>query len=175
MKYLLLIYSAEATDPRPDTPEGAEYYRRYMEYTEEVRKKGIHLGGEALQPVATATTVRVRDGKTLTTDGPFAETKEQLGRFYFFECKDLDEAIAYAAKLPTAEHGSIEVRRPGLLVVPEAFLEGAPAVVAASDDGWRCGATRRAVGGAYLQRTSAASGDGRAVAAGRLSLSNIFW
>ena len=74
-------------------------------------------------------------------------------------------------------HGpqTIGLRRPGLLVVPEAFLEGAPAVVAASDDGWRCGATRRAVGGAYLQRTSAASGDGRAVAAGRLSLSNVFW
>jgi len=66
--------------------------------------------GEPLLPVATATTVRVRDGKTLTTDGPFAETKEQLGGFYILDCKDLDQAIAYAAKIPDAKRGSIEVR-----------------------------------------------------------------
>lgn len=82
----------------------------YQAFTSEVREKGILAAGEPLQGVETATTVRVRDGKTGAVDGPFAETKEALGGFYILDCKDLDEAIAYAAKIPTAGWGSIEIR-----------------------------------------------------------------
>jgi hypothetical protein len=89
----------------------------YMTFTEEVKSAKVMLGGEALQPCATATTVRVRDGKTLTTDGPFAETKEQLGGFYLLDCKDLDEAIRWAAKIPGATYGSIEIRP--VMLIPQ--------------------------------------------------------
>ena len=82
----------------------------YFAFTQGVRESGHMQAGEALQSTATATTVRVRDGQTMTTDGPFAETKEQLGGFYLVECSDLDEAIGIAAKIPGAAHGSIEVR-----------------------------------------------------------------
>ncbi len=82
----------------------------YYTFTNELNEAGANLGGEALQPTSTATTVRVRDGKTLTTDGPFAETKEQLGGFYMVKADNLDEAIAWAAKIPGAKNGSIEVR-----------------------------------------------------------------
>jgi hypothetical protein len=81
-----------------------------MAFGEEMGARGVLQGGERLQPVTTATTVRVRDDEVLTSDGPFAETKEQLGGFYLVECKDLDEAIEVAAKIPGARHGSIEVR-----------------------------------------------------------------
>ena len=82
----------------------------YGKYAEELQGAGAMLAGEALQPTTTATTVQVRNGRTLTTDGPFAETKEQLGGFFMIEAKDLDEAIAWAAKIPSATSGSIEVR-----------------------------------------------------------------
>jgi hypothetical protein len=82
----------------------------YFAFTDDVRARNQYVNGEALHPVNTATTVRVRDGKTLTTDGPFAETREQLGGYYVLECKDLDEAIEAAAKIPGAKHGSIEIR-----------------------------------------------------------------
>ena len=81
-----------------------------MDYTSRIRKNGNYIAGEALQPVSTATTVRVKNGKTLTTDGPFAETREQLGGFYLVEAKDLDEAIDLAARIPSARVGTIEVR-----------------------------------------------------------------
>ncbi len=110
MQYLLLIYANENDDPRPGTPEGDAFMGDYYKFTDEVKTKNAHLGSNALQPVATATTVRVRNGKTQTTDGPFAETKEQLGGYYLLECKDLDDAIEYAAKIPSARHGSIEIR-----------------------------------------------------------------
>ncbi len=110
MEYLLLIYANESDDPRPGTPEGDAFMNAYFAYTEEVQQKKLTLGSNALQPVSTATTVRVRDGKTQTTDGPFVETKEQLGGYYLLNCKDLDEAIEYAAKIPSAKHGSIEIR-----------------------------------------------------------------
>jgi len=110
MQYLFLIYSDEAREPKRGTKEFDEYLGAYVALTDEVKAKGIHEGSAPLQPVATATTVRVRDGKCLTTDGPFAETKEQLGGFYLLECRDLDEALDYAARIPTAKHGSIEVR-----------------------------------------------------------------
>lgn len=110
MRYILLIYTAESGEPQQGTPESNEQFQGYMVFTQEVQQAGVMQSGEPLLPVATATTVRVRDGKTLTTDGPFAETKEQLGGFYILDCKDLDQAIAYAAKIPGAKRGSIEVR-----------------------------------------------------------------
>jgi hypothetical protein len=106
MRYLLLIYGAEAEAP-PPTPE---VMARWEAFTKEVQDAGVMEGGEALQPVSTATTVRVRNDETVTTDGPFAETKEQLGGFYLLNCRNLDEAIEYAAKIPAAPRGSIEVR-----------------------------------------------------------------
>jgi hypothetical protein len=82
----------------------------YNAFTNEVRSKGILLGSNALHPTTMATTVRVREGQTLVSDGPFAETKEALGGYYILNCKDLDEALAYAAKIPGAKDGSVEVR-----------------------------------------------------------------
>jgi hypothetical protein len=82
----------------------------YNAFTEEVKAAGAFVGGEGLQPTATATTVRVRDGEPLLTDGPFAETREQLAGFYLLECADLDEAVRWAARVPSAAMGSVEVR-----------------------------------------------------------------
>ena len=110
MQYLLLIYSNENDEPRPGTAEGDAHFNAYMKFSEEVKQKGLMLGGNALDSVSTATTVRVRDGKTQTRDGPFAETKQQLEGYYLLECKDLDEAIECAAKIPSARFGSVEVR-----------------------------------------------------------------
>ncbi|HEV8631666.1 MAG TPA: YciI family protein [Thermoanaerobaculia bacterium] len=110
MQYLLLIYSDEAIWAAMSEAESGKVMGEYMEYTQDIHKSGNYLGGDALQPIATATTVRVRNGKTLTTDGPFAETREQLGGFYLVEAKDLDEAIALAARIPSSRVGSIEVR-----------------------------------------------------------------
>jgi hypothetical protein len=110
MRYLLLIYTPEV-DPATVSPEQARAQTEaYGEFTREVRDRKVLEAGEALQPTSSATTVRVRDGRTLVTDGPFAETKEALGGFYLIDAKDLDEALELAAKIPGAEHGSIEVR-----------------------------------------------------------------
>ena len=110
MQYLMLIYNDEAKIPHPGTPEGDAYMGEYFAFTEEVKQKNLMLGSNALQPVTTATTVRMRDGQTQTTDGPFAETKEQLGGYYLLDCKDLDQAIEYAAKIPSVTQGSVEIR-----------------------------------------------------------------
>ena len=110
MDYLLLIYTDETTEPKPGTPEFEPYLDGYRTLGQEVQSKGIMKGANALDAVSTATTVRVRNGKAQTTDGPFAETKEQLGGYYLLDCKDLDEAIEYAAKIPGARFGSIEIR-----------------------------------------------------------------
>lgn len=110
MKYMMLIYNNEQHEASRPKGEMEKVMQDYGTFTEDVRNSGIFHGGDALHPVAQATTVRVRDGQTLSTDGPFAETKEQLGGFYILDCKDLDEAIEYAAKIPGAETGSIEVR-----------------------------------------------------------------
>ena len=107
MRYIMLIYSNEENDARRTEAENEALMGAYFAFSDEVREKG---GGDALQPISTATTVRVRDCRTLTTDGPFAETKEQLGGFYILDCENLDEAIELAAKIPTAKDGSIEVR-----------------------------------------------------------------
>ena len=110
MKYLLLIYDNEANRAGMSEAEQGKIFQEYMDYSSQIRKSGNYIGGEALQPTATASTVRVKNGKTLTTDGPFAETREQLGGFYLVEGKDLDEAISLAARIPSARMGSIEVR-----------------------------------------------------------------
>jgi hypothetical protein len=110
MRYALLIYGSESARGQMTPEEMEQMMKDYTAFTDEVKSNGVYDGGDALQPVATASTVRVRSGETLTTDGPFAETKEQLGGFYILDCKDLDEAIEYAAKIPNAKDGSIEVR-----------------------------------------------------------------
>ena len=110
MRYLLLIYGNENLEAQMSEAEQNELFGAYYAYTNEIKASGKHLGGDALQPTTTATTVRVREGKTVTTDGPFAETKEQLGGFYMVEAENLDEAVAWAAKIPSATYGSIEVR-----------------------------------------------------------------
>jgi hypothetical protein len=110
MQYLLLIYEREADWNAMNEKEKGTIFQEYMAFTQGIMKSGHHRAGDALQPVSTATTVRVRNGKTVTTDGPFAETREQLGGYYLVEAKDLDEAISIAARIPSARHGSVEVR-----------------------------------------------------------------
>jgi hypothetical protein len=110
MQYMLLIYDNEKMWPSMNEKERNALMGEYFAFTEELKKSGKHIAGDALQPTSTATTVRVREGKRLTTDGPFAETKEQLGGYYLVNAKDLDEAMAWAAKIPGARFGSIEVR-----------------------------------------------------------------
>ena len=110
MRYLLLIYTNEAQDLAASPEVQGKVIGEYMEMEKEMAKSKVKLAGEALQPISTATTVRVRNGKTQTIDGPFAETKEQLGGFYLIEAKNLDDAIKWAVKMPSARDGSIEVR-----------------------------------------------------------------
>ena len=110
MKYLLSIYTDESSWDSATPEQIKETMEAYYAFGREVEERGAYLAGEGLQPTAAATTVRVRKGERLLTDGPFAETKEQLGGFYLLECKDLDEAIELAAKIPGAQSGSVEVR-----------------------------------------------------------------
>ena len=110
MRYLCLIYDEEKKLNAMSGSESEAFMGEYFAFTDGIRKSGHYLGGEALQPIQTATTVRVRNGKVSTTDGPFAETKEQLGGFYLIEARDLNEAIQIAARIPSARIGSIEVR-----------------------------------------------------------------
>lgn len=110
MKYALLLYDNEANGHDFGTPEMDAEMQQWFAFTNELETAGKHLGGEALNPGGTATTVRVRDGKTVTADGPFAETKETLGGFYLIEAANLDEAIEWAAKIPIAPRGSVEIR-----------------------------------------------------------------
>lgn len=110
MQYMCLIYSADGTGPQPGTDAFGPFMQGYGAFTTEMRDGEKMVHADALQPVSTATTVSVRDGKTITTDGPFAETKEQLGGYYLLDCADLDDAIAQAAKIPTATFGRIEIR-----------------------------------------------------------------
>lgn len=109
MRYALLIYTPEQSE-QPSADAMTEEFAAYDVFTQHTKDRGAYEAGEALDTTSTATTVRVRDGRTLATDGPFAETKEALGGFYVLEAADLDEAIAYAAMIPGAKHGSIEVR-----------------------------------------------------------------
>ncbi|MDB4966139.1 MAG: hypothetical protein JWN44_1828 [Myxococcales bacterium] len=110
MQYMLLIYDNEKQSNSMTPGDSKKLMEEYYAFTEDVKKSGHLVAGDALQRTETATTVRVRDGKRLTTDGPFAETKEQLAGYYLVEAKDLDEAIAIAARIPSVRKGSIEVR-----------------------------------------------------------------
>lgn len=110
MKYIALIYGPEGTGPEPGTPEFESYMERWTSADRAFKDAGVYAGGEALEPSSTATRVRVRGGKTETMDGPFAETKEQLGGFYVFDCENLDDAIKYAAMIPVDETDTLEVR-----------------------------------------------------------------
>ena len=110
MQYLLLIYDPEKAWTTMPEAERNQLFTEYMTFTNDIKASGHYRGGDALQPTHTATTVRVRDGKTSTTDGPFAETREQLGGYYLIEAKDFDEATKIAARIPSARLGSIEVR-----------------------------------------------------------------
>lgn len=110
MKYIALIYSSERDDPMPGSDEFNQLISEYGAATQTFITDGVLVAGDPLESVNTATTVRIRNGKVACTDGPFAETKEQLGGYYIFDCGNLDEAIKYAALIPTAKNGSIEVR-----------------------------------------------------------------
>ena len=110
MRYILLIYSREADWTGLSDEAKGEMIGQYRAFTESIKKSGNYLAGDGLEPTTTATTVRLRNGKAMTTDGPFAETKEQLGGYYVIQAKDLDEASAIASRVPGAAVGSIEVR-----------------------------------------------------------------
>ena len=110
MKYLLLIYQDEKNWMALDKAARDKVHEEFVEFTEDIQKSGHYITGDALKPAESATTMRVREGKDLKTDGPFAETREQLGGFYMIEAKDLDEACRIAARIPAARFGSIEVR-----------------------------------------------------------------
>ena len=126
MRYLLLIYTAEPSEAAPQDEMLAQS-REYDAFTQWTIERGLFKGGEALHPTSAATTVKVRDGRTITTDGPYAETKEALGGFYLLDARDLDEAIDAAARIPGARHGSIEIRP--ILELP--LSDGTEAVAAA--------------------------------------------
>ena len=110
MQYLLLIYASESHAAKMNEASAKVLLGEYHEFTQSIIQAGHYKGGERLRPVSTASTVRIRDGKTVVTDGPFAETREQLGGFYLIEAKNLDEANAIAARVPSSKFGSIEVR-----------------------------------------------------------------
>jgi hypothetical protein len=110
MKFLAIIYNDESLWANATPEDIAASFQAHGEFMEAAEKAGVHLGGEGLQPIATATTVRVRDDERMLTDGPYAETKEQLGGYYLLECKDLDDALNWAARIPEAKTGAVEVR-----------------------------------------------------------------
>ncbi len=110
MKYLCLIYDEEKKLASMGKAEADAFMGDYFAFTEDIRKSGHHVASDALQPVHSATTLRQRNGKLSTTDGPFAETKEQLGGYYLIEAKDLNEAIQVASRIPSVRTGSVEVR-----------------------------------------------------------------
>ena len=110
MKYMLLIYDNEQAWAKLNEPEQRKVYGEYMQFSEDIKASRNYLAGAQLHPIAAASSVRVRDGKELVTDGPFAETHEQLGGYYLIEAKNLDEATKIAARIPSARYGTVEVR-----------------------------------------------------------------
>ncbi len=118
MRYMLLDYANASAAPQYTPEQSRAAMQAWLDYVAEAKAAGVLVANEALRPVADATTVRLRDGKTLTADGPFAETHEQLGGIFMLDCKDLDEAISWAVKMPGARYGSVEIRpvweKPGI-------------------------------------------------------------
>jgi hypothetical protein len=110
MKYLCLIYQDETRWPILPKAEAEQIYGEYFAFTDGIKSSGHYIGSNRLEPTRTAITVRVRNGEVLTTDGPFAETKEQLGGYYLIEARDLNDAVQVASRIPGARSGSIEVR-----------------------------------------------------------------
>ena len=110
MQYLCLIYANENDGPKPGNPEFGAFIGEYQAFTQRVIDDGVFVSGDALQPVSTATTVTLKNGQPEIMDGPFAETKEQLGGYYMLECENLDDALMYAAMIPSARYGRVEVR-----------------------------------------------------------------
>ncbi len=110
MKYMLLMYASESAVPNAPADQQAVSQETWFALMKEMKAAGVLISNNGLAPIANATTVRVREGKTLITDVPFAETHEQLGGFFLLECKDLDEALRWAEKVPHARYGSVEVR-----------------------------------------------------------------
>lgn len=110
MQYLALIYSEDGPRPEPGTPEAQQMLMAWAKVNKSFNEASVMQGANPLQPVETATSIRIRDGKTLTTDGPFAETKERLGGYYLLDCRDLDHAIELAAMIPAAVYGTVELR-----------------------------------------------------------------
>ena len=110
MQYMLLIYFKEMDPAKMDKAEMAKVHQEYLAFTEGLKKRGQFVANHGLKPPSTATTVKVRDGKTITTDGPFAETREQLAGYYIVEAADLDEAIGLAESIPGARMGAVEIR-----------------------------------------------------------------
>lgn len=119
MQYLALIYAEDGAGPKPDTPEWGAYMQGYANANKAFSEAGVMRDGQALEHTSTATSVRVRHGKIETMDGPFAETKERLGGYYLLDCKDLDQAIEMAALIPTAQHGTVELRPVMQIELPE--------------------------------------------------------
>ena len=119
MQYMILIYGCEKEFANVGEAEMGKVYEQYMTYSKELAQSGKMIGGASLKEIAMATTVRVRNGKTVTTDGPFAETKEQLGGYYIVDVPTLDDAVKWAAKCPGAAHGSCEVRPLGIITAPD--------------------------------------------------------
>jgi len=110
MQYICLIYSNETSGPQHGSSDFGAYMQAYQEFNAKVQQDGVYVAGDALQPVVAASTVSTETGKLVITDGPFAETKEQLGGYYLLDCANLDDALKYAAMIPTAAHGRVEVR-----------------------------------------------------------------
>jgi len=110
MQYMLLIYGDQDGWKSRSEEENGQIMQAYYQFTQELQESGSMVAGDALEPTPTATTVRVRNDETLTTDGPFAETKEQLGGYYIVDVPDLDAAISWATRCPAASHGAVEVR-----------------------------------------------------------------
>jgi len=111
MQYMLLLYAAQDGRPTPESPEEVQAMMApWMKFTADMKEAGVFLAGDALKPTTTATSVRIRDGETSTTDGPFAETREALGGYYLLDCADLDEARKWAAQCPLAHYGTVEIR-----------------------------------------------------------------
>jgi hypothetical protein len=128
MKFIALIYNDESLYSEATPEQTAAIFQAHGEFGEAAGAAGVYAGGEGLQLTDAATTLRVRDGERMLTDGPYAETKEQLGGFYALECKDLDEALEWAARIPEAKTGFIEIRP----VIDYAALEGATSSEAAA-------------------------------------------